>query len=136
MARFWPAILLISAGLWAQPARRAVIIDVDGMRRDTFEQAFQDGRLPNFQRVFARALWFDNASSVLPTVTMAAQASIFTGTPPARHGVPGNQWFDRSEGRLIDYMSPGGLICVYGLTALGGAGCSGGCWSGYPLGAT
>ena len=126
MARFWPAILLASATLSAQPARRAVIIDVDGMRRDTFQQAYQDGRLPNFQRVFARALWFDNASSVLPTVTMAAQASIFTGTPPARHGVPGNQWYDRSESRLIDYMSPGGLICVYAVTVLGGAECAGG----------
>jgi len=126
MARFWPAIVLVSTALSAQPARRAVIIDVDGMRRDTFEQAYQDGRLPNFQRVFARALWFDNASSVLPTVTMAAQASIFTGTPPARHGVPGNQWFDRSAGHLIDYMSPGGLICVYAITVLGGAQCAGG----------
>ena len=126
MARFWPAILLVSATLWAQPARRAVIIDVDGMRRDTFEQAYQNGSLPNFQRIFARALWFDNASSVLPTVTMAAQASIFTGTAPARHGVPGNQWFDRSESRLIDYMSPGGLICVYAVTLLGGAECAGG----------
>ena len=135
-ARFWPAILLVSAALSAQPARRAVIIDVDGMRRDTFEQAFQDGRLPNFQRVFARALWFDNASSVLPTVTMAAQASIFTGTPPARHGVPGNQWFDRSGGRLIDYMSPGGLICVYAITVLGGAGCAGGLGNGHLLAPT
>ena len=126
MARFWPAILLVSATLSAEPARRAVIIDVDGMRRDTFEQAYQNGSLPNFQRIFARALWFDNASSVLPTVTMAAQASIFTGTAPARHGVPGNQWFDRNEGRLIDYMSPGGLICVYAVTLLGGAECAGG----------
>jgi predicted AlkP superfamily pyrophosphatase or phosphodiesterase len=112
------------------------MIDVDGMRRDTFQQACQDGRLPNFQRVFARALWFDNASSVLPTVTMAAQASLFTGTPPARHGVPGNQWFDRSAGRLIDYMSPGGLICVYAVTVLGGAQCSGGLGNGHLLAPT
>jgi predicted AlkP superfamily pyrophosphatase or phosphodiesterase len=126
MARFWPAILLVSAALAAQPARRAVIIDVDGIRRDTFEQAYRDGRLPNFQRIFARALWFEKASTVLPSVTMAAQASIFTGTQPARHGVPGNQWFDRGTGRLIDYMVPGGLVCVYGLTVLGGARCTGG----------
>ena len=135
-AGFWSAILLFSAALSAQPARRAVIIDVDGIRRDTFQQAYQSGSLPNFQRVFARALWFDNASSVLPTVTMAAQASIFTGTPPARHGVPGNQWFDRSAGRLIDYMTAGGLICVYGLTVLGGAGCAGGLGNGYLLAPT
>ena len=88
MAGFWPAFLLVSATLSAQPARRAVIVDVDGIRRDTFERVYRDGRLPNFQRIFARALWFDKASSVLPTVTMAAQASIFTGTQPARHGVP------------------------------------------------
>jgi predicted AlkP superfamily pyrophosphatase or phosphodiesterase len=136
MAGTWPAILLAVTALSAQPARRAVIIDVDGIRRDTFEQAYQSGRLPNFQRVFARALWFDSASSVLPTVTMAAQASIFTGAQPARHGIPGNQWFDRGTGRLIDYMNAGGLICVYGLTALGGAGCAGGLANGHLLAPT
>jgi len=136
MARFWPAILLASTAFSAQPARRAVIIDVDGIRRDTFEQVYRDGRLPNLQRVFARALWFDNASTVLPSVTMAAQASIFTGTPPARHGIPGNQWFDRSAGRLIDYMTPSGLICVYGLIRLGGAACSGGLANGQLLAPT
>ncbi|MGA9625207.1 MAG: alkaline phosphatase family protein, partial [Bryobacteraceae bacterium] len=136
MARIWPAILLVSSAFSAQPARRAVIIDVDGIRRDTFEQLYRDGRLPNFQRVFARALWFDNASSVLPSVTMAAQASIFTGTQPARHGIPGNQWFDRSAGRLIDYMTPSGLTCVYALTLLGGARCSGGLANGHLLAPT
>ena len=132
-AGLWSAFLLASTALSAQPARRAVIIVVDGVRRDTFEQVYRDGPLPNFRRVFAQALWFDNASSVLPTVTMAAHASIFTGTPPARHGVPGNQWFDRSAGRLIDYMTPGGFICAYGLTALGGAGCAGGLANGHLL---
>jgi predicted AlkP superfamily pyrophosphatase or phosphodiesterase len=136
MARLWPAILLVSTGLSAQPARRAVIIDVDGVRRDTFEQVYRDGRLPSFQRIFTRALWFDNASSVLPSVTMAAQASIFTGTQPARHGVPGNQWFDRSAGRLIDYMTPGGVVCAYGLTVRGVAGCSGGLANGHLLAPT
>jgi predicted AlkP superfamily pyrophosphatase or phosphodiesterase len=136
MARFWPAFLLVSAAFSAQPARRAVIIDVDGIRGDTFEQVYRGGRLPNFQRIFARALWFDNASTVLPSVTMAAQASIVTGTPPARHGIPGNQWFDRSAGRLIDYMTPSGLICVYGLIRLGGAACSGGLANGHLLAPT
>lgn len=136
MAGFWPAFLLVSVTLSAQPARRAVIVDVDGIRRDTFEQVYRDGRLPNFQRIFARALWFDNASSVLPTVTMPAQASIFTGTQPARHGVPGNQWFDRSAGRLIDYMTPGGLACAYGVTVRGVAGCSGGLGNGHLLAPT
>ena len=32
MARIWPAILLVSTAFSAQPVRRAVIIDVDGIR--------------------------------------------------------------------------------------------------------
>jgi predicted AlkP superfamily pyrophosphatase or phosphodiesterase len=135
-AGFWSAFLLAATTLSAQPARHAVMIVVDGVRRDTFEQVYRDGPLPNFQRIFAQALWFDNASSVLPTVTMAAHASIFTGTPPARHGVPGNQWFDRSTGHIVDYMTPGGLTCVYAIIVLGGAECSGGLANGHLLAPT
>lgn len=118
---------------FAQPVRRAVIIDIDGVRRDTFEQAWADGRLPAFQRIFGAAIWFDNAFTVTPSVTMAGQASIFTGVPPSRHGVVGNQWFDRSARRLVDYMSVPGAICVYGITWFDGAACRGGLANGHLL---
>jgi hypothetical protein len=98
--------------------RRAVLIDIDGVRGDTFEQTYRDGRLPNFQRILGSAMWFDNAASVFPTVTMAGQASLFTGVPPATHGVIGNQWFDRAAGRMVDYLTVTGVACVYGFTLL------------------
>ncbi len=122
--RFWPALLLVCPGSSGQTARRVVLIDVDGIRRDTFAQAYEEGRLPNFERAFRNAFWFDNASTVLPSITMAAQASIVTGTPPSRHGIVGNQWFDREEGKLIDYMNAGGISCVYGFTVVGGPSCA------------
>jgi len=124
--RFGAACVLLSSGLMAQAARHAVIIDVDGVRRDTVQQLFESGRLPNFQRIFANARWFDRASTVLPSVTMPAQAALFTGVLPARHGIPGNQWFDRGEGRFYDYVSPSGLACTYGFATVVGMHCAGG----------
>jgi len=120
----WPALLLAGSALWGQSGRRAVLIDLDGVRRDTFTNAFEEGRLPNFARAFRDAIWFDNASSVIPPVTMASQASIFTGTSPSRHGIVGNQWFERDGSRLIDYMNTNGISCVYGFTVLGGPDCA------------
>ena len=125
-----PALVMtLALGAWAaaaQPARRALLIDVDGMRRDTFEQVFAAGRLPNLAHIFESAVWFEHASTVTPSVTMPAQASIATGTTPAQHGVVGNQWYDREHGRLYDYMNAAGLSCVYGFSVLGGAECLGG----------
>jgi predicted AlkP superfamily pyrophosphatase or phosphodiesterase len=120
------ACLLLVSGLAAGTARHAVIVDVDGVRRDTVQQLYDSGRLPNFARIFANARWFDRASTVTPSVTMAAQASLFTGVPPERHGIPGNQWFDRAEGRLYDYVSPSGLACTYGFATVAGMRCAGG----------
>lgn len=116
--------------------RRAVIIDLDGVRRDTFEQTYLDGRLPNFQRILGSAVWFDNAVSVFPTVTMPGQASLFTGVPPATHGVIGNQWFDRATGRMADYLTVSGASCVFGFTLLAGPECRGGLANGHLLSPT
>ena len=33
--------------------------------------------------------------SILPSTTMAAWSTVYTGAPAAEHGVPGNEWFDR-----------------------------------------
>jgi hypothetical protein len=113
---------MASAPLSAQ-SRRAVLIDIDGLRRDTFEQTWRERPLPTLKRIFESALWFRHAVTVMPSVTMAAQASIATGALPARHGVPGNRWYDRESGRLVDYFSSFGATCIYGYTILGGDTC-------------
>ncbi len=112
-----------------------VLVDIDGIRADTFENAYLKGKLPNFARIlgevgdgkgFSTAVWFEKATSVFPSVTMAGQASIFTGAQPARHGIPGNHWFDRATGRVIDYFSLIGTPCIYGFLPLGVGDCAGG----------
>jgi hypothetical protein len=81
-----------------RPAR-LVIIDVDGLRRDVFCEALARGDLPNVERMTGgregRMACHLAALSTAPSITFAAQASIFTGRHPGEHGVPGNESFDR-----------------------------------------
>lgn len=79
--------------------RRVVVIDIDGLRRDVFEEAIRTGAVPQLARVmggtdFERGL-SNPVLSVAPSVTFACQASMFTGTHPLAHGVTGNELFDR-----------------------------------------
>jgi len=112
-----------------------VLVDVDGVRNDTFEMAYLSGKMPNLERVlgavhdgkgFGSSLWFENARAVFPAITMAGQASLATGVPPSRHGIPGNQWFDRNTNRVVDYFSSSGIACIYGILLVSVSECSGG----------
>ena len=118
----WIGAFLGVLSATAQP--RVVLVDVDGIRRDTFEAAYLSGKLPNLESIlgevregkgFGSSLWFENATAVFPAITMAGQASLATGVAPSRHGIPGNQWFERNTNRVIDYFSSTGVPCVYGV---------------------
>ena len=79
--------------------RRLIIIDVDGLRRDVFRNALAAGDLPNVERIVGRregtTACHVDALSTAPSITFAAQASIFTGQHPGAHGIAGNESFDR-----------------------------------------
>ncbi|MBU0703839.1 MAG: alkaline phosphatase family protein [Chloroflexi bacterium] len=76
-----------------------VLIDVDGLRRDVFRAALTAGDLPNVERIVGgregETACHVDALSTAPSITFAAQASIFTGQHPGRHGIAGNESFDR-----------------------------------------
>ena len=134
--RFRPGILvaLLAGAAWAQPQRHVVIVDLDGVRRDLLDTAYLAGRMPHLERLFGpavgwgyqAALYFEHGSSVAPTVTMAGQASLFTGVHPGRHGISGNNWFDRNQAAPVNYMSATGAACVYGFALFGSSFCDGG----------
>jgi uncharacterized repeat protein (TIGR01451 family) len=117
-----------AAGMVTSPgaeSRRVVIIDIDGLRKSAFDQALRDGRLPNFEKILGgknceKALCFDAATTVFPSVTLAAQASLFTGLYPGRHGIAGNQWFNRTENQEVNYFSMSNAQAVYGVDYPGG----------------
>ncbi|MFB3827688.1 MAG: alkaline phosphatase family protein [Bryobacteraceae bacterium] len=103
--------------------KRVVIIDIDGLRPDVFDKLYRDGKLPAFARLlgdpangeaYKKAVRYANATTVFPSITFAAQASLFTGVYPGKHGIVGNSWFNRNADDGVNYT--GGVLdspCVY-----------------------
>lgn len=98
-------------------ARRAVILILDGLRRD-FVKTSTTRRLSEARADFA---WFANHRSVFPSTTRVSAACIATGCEPGRHGLFGNSVVLRKNERLahFDVGKPGfldELRCLTGKT--------------------
>ncbi len=94
---------------------RVLLIALDGVGDDMLRDMVRSGRMPNLaglfgaavsEDVFAHAYAVPGALSILPSTTMAAWASVFTGEPAGQTGVPGNEWFVRET---MQYAAPGAV---------------------------
>ncbi|HEX5819016.1 MAG TPA: alkaline phosphatase family protein [Gemmatimonadales bacterium] len=96
-----------------RPARggpRAIILAFDGVGADELHEALASGGMPSLAAVlgrptgergeYAHGYAVPGVLSILPSTTIAAWTSVFTGEPPGRTGVPGNEWFERRTGRF------------------------------------
>ena len=113
-----------------------VIIDIDGLRADVLveyleSQSSEGGAL---REITSKKIEMAKTTTVFPSVTFAAQASLFTGVYPQKHGITGNEWFDRTivnkEHRSRSYTrtsvnSINDVLRVYGFRV-----CSQGRWPG------
>lgn len=85
------------------PPRRLLLIDIDGLRQDVFHQALAENRIPNMSVLLGGpendfGCHLDPVSP-FPSITFCAQSTIFTGSEPSGHGIPGNQFFNRFGSR-------------------------------------
>jgi hypothetical protein len=82
---------------------RALLIDIDGLRPDVFQQALDAGQIPHLAKLLGgqglERGWIQPLLAPAPSITFTSQASLFTGAHPTQHGIPGNQFFDRFGSR-------------------------------------
>lgn len=90
----------------ARSTTHVLVFALDGVGTDELHAAIRDGGAPHIASVvgeeagdgvFGSGYSVPGVLSVLPSTTLAAWASVFTGEPPARTGVPGNEFFVREE---------------------------------------
>jgi hypothetical protein len=82
--------------------RLAVVVIFDQMRGD-YLQRWQELFGPDgFRRLQKDGAWFlDCHYPYAHTVTAAGHASVLTGCSPDRHGIVGNEWYDREAGASV-----------------------------------
>ncbi len=100
--------LLAAAALGATPttpkAEYLLIVSIDGLPWDGFSR--QPATMPTLQAM-AREGASGPLSSVFPTMTWAAHASLWTGQLPLHHGIVGNRYFDRISQKWVEYAEKG-----------------------------
>lgn len=94
----------------ARGAPRVIVLALDGVGQDELVAAIAAGETPALagllgapagdSGLFAHGWAAPGVLSILPSTTVAAWTSIFTGQPPAQTGVTGNEWFERRTGRF------------------------------------
>ena len=96
--------------------RELLVLALDGVDRALLYDMLRSGELPGLATLlaakggkFPHAYFDETLLSVLPSSTLAAWASVFTGEPPARHGVSGNEYFVR-ERRVVEAPAPVSII--------------------------
>jgi len=104
-AAFITASLLLApaGGMAAAETPRLVLqITVDALRGDLpqrYAHLFGKG---GFRYLMDKGVYYTNAHyQHANTETIVGHASLATGTVPAAHGMVGNVWFDREDGRLV-----------------------------------
>ena len=83
-----------------QRPKLVVGIVVDQMKMEYLYRFSGDFSDKGFKRLMSQGHTFSNTHyNYLPTYTAPGHASIYTGTTPAIHGIVGNEWFSRKNGK-------------------------------------
>ncbi len=84
---------------------KLLILAIDGIDRKLIYDMLRGGQLPHLAEIlggqedgrFPHAHFDETVLSVLPSCTLPAWASVFSGVPPSEHGVTGNEFFLRES---------------------------------------
>lgn len=75
---------------------------VDQLRYDYLDKFSEDFGKDGFNRLIEEGFYARNVNyNYKPTYTGPGHASIFTGTTPSTHGIVGNNWYSRLEGKRV-----------------------------------
>ena len=84
--------------------RKLVLIVIDGLTPTMLERGIERGIAPTLSEL-ARVGQLGRAISTFPSLTPVCLATIATGAHPGIHRIPHLVWFDREQGRVVEYGS-------------------------------
>ncbi|MGZ4354772.1 MAG: alkaline phosphatase family protein, partial [Gaiellaceae bacterium] len=93
--------------------RKVVLIVIDGLTPQVFEDAVERGTAPALS-FLARHGEYRRGVSTFPSLTPVCLSSIATGAHPSAHGIPHLVWYDRETGRIVEYGSSFAAIRAVG----------------------
>ncbi|MBM3887926.1 MAG: alkaline phosphatase family protein [Verrucomicrobia bacterium] len=84
------------------PDRLVVLISVDGLASYYLDDPKAD--MPTIRRLAREGASAKRMKCILPSVTWPTHTTLATGVFPGRHGVIGNSYWDREEGKSVPFI--------------------------------
>ena len=95
-------IVVANNSIGQEQPKLLVGIVVDQMRNDYIAKFWKDYSEDGFKKLVNSGFYTKNVNySYKPTYTGPGHASIFTGTTPSTHGIVANNWYSRTEGKMV-----------------------------------
>lgn len=82
-----------------------IVLLYDSLMSKPLQQAIDEGKAPAFDFLIKRGSFYPDVVSSYPTMSVAIDSTILTGSYPDHHHVPGLIWFDEQEQKIVSYGS-------------------------------
>jgi predicted AlkP superfamily pyrophosphatase or phosphodiesterase len=101
-------LVSVSTGFSQTTDRPKLVVGimVDQMRQEYLYRYYDTFGEGGFKRLLGGGFMLTNAHyNYVPTYTGPGHASVYTGTPPAYHGIIGNTWYDKNLKKVVYCVS-------------------------------
>lgn len=82
-----------------------ILLTIDSLMSQPLQEAMNDGRAPALAYLIKNGQYIPEVISSYPTMSVAIDSTILTGTYADQHKIPGLIWFKQQENRMISYGS-------------------------------
>lgn len=82
-----------------------ILITVDSLMSQSIQKVIQEGKAPAFSFLIKNGQFYPEVISSYPTMSVAIDSTLLTGTYADQHKIPGLIWFKKDENRIISYGS-------------------------------
>ncbi len=100
---FWPGLEAKAAPVAAPGERVVVLISIDGLAGYYLDDP--KAEMPTLRALATEGARASSMQACTPTVTWPNHTTLVTGVYPAKHGVVGNNYFDRATGKHVRLIS-------------------------------
>lgn len=83
--------------------KKVLLVVIDALASRIIVPAMKEGKLPCLAALASHGVLRPECTSIFPSITPAATASIVTGVYPVQHDIAGAFWFDREEDSVAYY---------------------------------
>ncbi|SDJ10079.1 alkaline phosphatase family protein [Salimicrobium halophilum] len=95
--------------------KRIIVLIIDSLMDEPLQKAIKEGKAPALEFFMGHGRYFPDIVSAYPTMSVAIDTTLLTGTQPDEHKIPGLVWYDTKNKELISYGSAAREIMMLGI---------------------